>query len=462
MMEADARSLGDWADTQAQISAAKMGESVSATWLIKYRAGFGQTIRPAPGSVIAAIGSASDESEPDYFFHWLRDSAAVMDAALVLIGEGIAEGIWKEHFTDFVRFSLDLTQISGARFVAEQPDRAEHTLPELRQFLRSDAELAGIEGDRLLGDVRYNADCSIDFLTWSRPQHDGVATRALSTMRFMKAGAVPSEAADGARKLLGIDLDYTLRHAGEACVDIWEEENAFHYYTCLVQCAALHEGAAFARSEGNADFAGALASKAEELETRLEDFWSPERGFLLSRIMPPGRSTAKELDLAAILGVLHSGRLTGQHSIADPRVARTLEKLEELFAADYALNREAGAGLALGRYKNDVYFSGGAYFFCTFGAAEFYYKLAAETGDARLIAKGDAILEMARRSIPPEGDISEQFDQTTGEQTSAKNLTWSHGSFITCWHARKAALASRFEGPSEPGANPSELSNRIK
>src|SRR4029450_12060677 len=113
---------------------------------------------------------------------------------------------------------------------------------------------------------------------------------------------------------------------------------------------------------------------------------------------------------------------------------------DALFAPDYVLNREAGAGLALGRYKNDVYFSGGAYFFCSFGAAEFYYKLAAETGDAELIAKGDAILEMARRSIPPSGDISEQFDQTTGEQTSAKNLTWSYASFLTAWDARKHAL----------------------
>jgi glucoamylase len=159
--------------------------------------------------------------------------------------------------------------------------------------------------------------------------------------------------------------------------------------------------------------------------------------------MPPGETTTKELDAAAILGVLHSGRREGPHSIGDERVAATLVKLEELFAADYALNREAGAGLALGRYKGDLYFSGGAYFFCTFGAAEFWYKLAAQKGgDAGLIAKADAILAMARRSIPDTGEISEQFDQTTGEQTSAKSLTWSYASYLTCWHARKAALAS--------------------
>ena len=47
-------------------------------------------------------------------------------------------------------------------------------------------------------------------------------------------------------ELIRIDLDYTLRHAGASRVDIWEEENAHHYYTCLVQCEALHQGALWA------------------------------------------------------------------------------------------------------------------------------------------------------------------------------------------------------------------------
>ena len=442
MMEADALSLNDWADTQAQISAVKMAEGVSATWLIKYRSGFGHSIRPAAGSVIAAIGSANDENEPDYFFHWLRDSAAIMDAGLVLIREGVAADAWKQHFNDFVGFSLDLSKISGPRFVAERPDRESHTLPHLRQFLRPDAELAQVEGlDRVLGEVRYNADATIDFLKWSRPQHDGVATRALTCLRFLSAGVVANERLEDLTKLLRIDLDYTLRNAGGYCYDIWEEENARHYYTCLAQCEALHEGARWAERLSDVEYAAALRQAAAHLEIELEEFWLPERGFLLSRIMPPGATTVKELDLAVILGILHSGRIEGPHSLTDPRAAATLTKLEDLFAADYALNREAGAGLALGRYKDDVYYSGGAYFFCTFGAAEFYYKLALAKKDAGLMAKGDAILAMARRSIPDTGEISEQFDQTTGEQTSAKSLTWSYASYLTCWCARKAALA---------------------
>ncbi len=432
-------SLHAWADAQARIAAAKMAECVSATSIVKHRPGFGQTIHPAKGSVIAAIGSAHSEAEPDYFFHWLRDSAAIMDAALVLIRRGIDAEAWRQRFAEFVAFSLNLRQISGSRFLREAPDLHERTAPKLRQFIRPDTELSGIEGDdKILGEVRYNADCTIDFLKWSRPQHDGPAARALVGLRCMEAGACVDETT--ASELIHLDLDYTGRHACEACYDIWEEDIAQHYYTCLVQFAALKKGADWARANDEAVHAARLDAAATAMQDELDGFWSDDKGHYLSRIALADAATTKELDFAIILGVLHAGLTTGRHSIADDRVLQTFDRLEDLFAADYALNREAGAALAFGRYKGDSYFSGGAYFFCTFGAAEFCYKRAAAIGDASLIAKGDAILDMARRSIPPSGEISEQFDQTTGAQTSAKSLTWSYASYLTVWDARKGAV----------------------
>ena len=104
----------------------------------------------------------------------------------------------------------------------------------------------------------------------------------------------------------------------------------------------------------------------------------------------------------------------------------------------------ARSGLLFGRYKDDRYISGGAYYFSTFGAAEYYYRLAAAAPLqlADLIAEGDAILARTREFIPPSLDLAEQLDQTTGEQTSAKDLSWSYACFITAWDARRAALAS--------------------
>jgi glucoamylase len=95
---------------------------------------------------------------------------------------------------------------------------------------------------------------------------------------------------------------------------------------------------------------------------------------------------------------------------------------------------------AMGRYAHDRYYSGGAYYFSTLGAAEFYFRAGVGTADpARLIDRGDAFLNTVRAFTPRSGDLSEQFDQTTGEQRSAPHLAWSYAAFISCIAARKAA-----------------------
>jgi glucoamylase len=58
-----------------------------------------------------------------------------------------------------------------------------------------------------------------------------------------------------------------------------------------------------------------------------------------------------------------------------------------------------------------------------------------------LLKKGDAIMATVQRYTPATGELSEQFDQDTGEQRSAKNLGWSYAAFVTAFAARKRACA---------------------
>ena len=102
----------------------------------------------------------------------------------------------------------------------------------------------------------------------------------------------------------------------------------------------------------------------------------------------------------------------------------------------------------MGRYAGDVYYSGGAYYFSTLGAAEFCFRAAAlarrADGDARhWFERGDAYLATVRAYTPASGDLSEQFDQRSGAQTSAKHLAWSYAAFISCVSARRIAAAAR-------------------
>ena len=64
-----------------------MLKSISPVGIVKERPRFGQVIAPKPGSVVASPVLASYDPDPDYFFHWYRDSALVMDALRLLRGE---------------------------------------------------------------------------------------------------------------------------------------------------------------------------------------------------------------------------------------------------------------------------------------------------------------------------------------------------------------------------------------
>ncbi|MBV8307976.1 MAG: hypothetical protein JO274_10895, partial [Gammaproteobacteria bacterium] len=52
---------------------------------------------------------------------------------------------------------------------------------------------------------------------------------------------------------------------------------------------------------------------------------------------------------------------------------------------------------------------------------------------------GDAFMRTVRSFTPPGGELSEQFDRTTGVQTSARHLSWSYAAFITAAASRTRA-----------------------
>src|SRR5271167_2679286 len=148
------------------------------------RPGFGHSIRPSKGSIVASPVLGAYDPEPDYFFHWYRDSALVIDA-LRLLSEDKNAGIdATSAFADFVQFSIALNALDGRAITAT--DWRSRVAENFVQYLRTDSELESIHGDAVAAETRVNPDGTLDVSRWARPQHDSPALRALTVLRWMR------------------------------------------------------------------------------------------------------------------------------------------------------------------------------------------------------------------------------------------------------------------------------------
>jgi glucoamylase len=469
MPEGDAQ-LGQWIERQYRLAAAAMLPSLSAVSIVKHRPGFGQTVIPKKGSIVASPVLAAYDPDPDYFFHWFRDSAVIIDALRLMRADGvITSAAALGYFQDFVQFSLALLTLEGRSLVTSPGWRA-GVQPDFAKFIRTDADLGAVSGGLVSAEARVNPDGTLDISNWARPQHDGPPLRLLAVLRWVRDVTFDPALGAAVEQLLRADIAFTRDRWRMPSFDIWEEEKGQHYYTLRVAAEALEEGAQWleSRSGGRGDRReanqgdGREDNKRDAREARLlradsrsilgtlDGYWLEDAGYYRSRMLEGGAQSSKELDIAVIFAAIHAGARSATsataHSVHDPRMQATLGRLEALFDAEYPLNRNrpAGRGPALGRYKGDVYYSGGAYYFSTLAAAEFCFRAAVgkDTSGAEgraFVDRGNAYLETVRTYTPASGDLSEQFDQKTGAQTSARHLAWSYAACISSVVARRDA-----------------------
>ncbi|RAI03182.1 hypothetical protein DLJ53_01255 [Acuticoccus sediminis] len=411
--------LDDWLAAQETASAGAMAAAISATGLTHRRPGFGQSVVPAAGSVLASPEDAHWDPEPDYFYHWTRDAGVVMTAAaLVRDADPTA---WDRRFADYAAFSL---RTATRPWTGPNPLRPTTDAAHVR-FLRADADLA-LSGDRLLGEPRVNADGTPDFEDWSRPQFDGPPLRVLSCLAW--PGVPPAEA----HVLLGLDLAHVLAHAAEPAIGPWEDPPpARHAFTLLAQRAALRAG------RDRLD-TGAADAAIARIDAALSDLWDGEAGHMrASSIAPRGESDAN-----IVLGALLEADDAAPFGVCDPWMIATADHVEAWSRMRFPIATETAP--LVGRWPRDVYFGGHPWLPTSFGFAEFYYRRAAASAlpqaeRDRCRARGDLILDAVRAAFPEPGALPEQLDGTTGAPASCRNLTWSHAALIAAAHARRAA-----------------------
>lgn len=282
--------------------------------------------------------------------------------------------------------------------------------------------------------------------------------------------------------LLQFDLDYTLQHWREPCFDLREEGH--HYHTRLVQYAALADGSAWMEAAGDVTRAQAYRAAAQEIRQRLDAHFDPDEGVYVCRFANAANrqnaAPARLLDMAVPLGVIHAARAEGPHSgprsegachagaaraafckrISDqPGACVRLRSCDGPLCRRFILQRRsllffnARSGTVLLSLRGSNRQRGNDSGFAT---KPDYFGLYARHAPAALAAasveppfrerlfeafldRGDMFMAMVRAHTPASGELSEQFDQTTGAQTSATNLAWSYAAFVAAFASRRAA-----------------------
>lgn len=380
--------------------------------------------RPRAGIVVAAL----QKKDPDYYFHWVRDSANVMRVV--------------------VERSAAINEGSG------------HLHKQMHDFLELSQDLQLLHSPYGMGEPRYTVVGKVDQLKWSRPQYDGPALRALAIHRYLQNPFIPGDIKKLAVKVWRRDISFLESVWNRRGFDLWEELYAENYHTRLVQMAAL---------------SGAKPGVSSLLLRELDRHWDPEKKYLRSQLVIEKTDgyTKKntDLDSAVVLAVVESGRIEGAHSVLDPKVQATVTALENLFRKEYPINHIENLGLAYGRYKGDVYFGGNPWPLITAYYAQFYYRLAGAMADGKTfkltadnrefarallpelsanprredlmtacVNKADRILARLREFTPADGQMYEQLDKKTGAPVSSRGIGWSHSAFIGAVLERKAAL----------------------
>lgn len=387
----------------------------------------------SPADAVPGVVIASPERyTPNYYFHWVRDAALTMDVVLDLYDRTTDPELrhdLRRRLIDYLRFS-----------------RANQTTPTLSG----------------MGEPKFYVDGRGFDGPWCRPQNDGPALRALTLIRLARRllaegerGIVVNEIYDGkipTHSVAKADLEFVAHHWRAKSCDIWEEVDGFHYYTRLVQRAALTEGALLASDLGDHAAARFYQAQTWQLQGVIDHHWDASRGLVIPTLNRAGGLDSKksDIDSQVILAMLHANPTL----VASAQARSTLKIHTEAFRKIYSINhRKDVPGVGIGRYPEDVYdgdrFQGGNPWVLTTAAfATSYYRIALDDAKAGRLDSARAHVELADSFLKrihyhanPDGSLSEQFDRHSGYMTSARDLTWSHAEVLEAIWMRQEAKA---------------------
>ncbi|TFK40812.1 glycoside hydrolase family 15 protein [Crucibulum laeve] len=432
-------------------------DSESSIAKVGVLANIGPSGAKSSGAKAGVVIASPSTSDPDYLYTWTRDSALVYKMLIdqYTLGEDISSSL-RGNIDNYVSAQTILQQVSNP---------------------------SGTVSTGGLGEPKFNIDLTAFTASWGRPQRDGPPLRAISLITYANwliANSNTTYVTGKVWPVIKLDLDYTAKHWNQSGFDLWEEVSSRSFFTTAVQHRALRQGAALATKIGQNSLVVGYSAQADNILCFLQSYWSSTGNYITSNT-GGGRSGK---DANSVLASIHSfdaaaGCDSRTFQPCSDKALANHKAYVDAFRSIYTINSgiAANKAVATGRYPEDVYYGGQAWYLTTAAAAEQLY-------DALIVWKAQGSLQVTSTSLaffrqfsssiqtgtyasststfatltaaikeyadgfilvnakytPSNGALAEQYHRNTGVPLSAKDLTWSYASTLTAFASRKGFI----------------------
>lgn len=323
------------------------------------------------GSIIA-----SPSKDPDYNFHWTRDSAIVIKS-LISVYLYSKDKKYLKIFNSYIDISL--------KHIKYHP-----------------------------GEPKFYIDGSPYLKEWGRPQNDGPALRGLICIELLNI--LPKREID-LLKIVNNDINYTIKEIEKPSFDLWEEEYGYHFYTRILQYKFL-----YICHNNNDKKYNIIKVPNNILEISKKRFFDHfDNNTLYSSFSTDGKILRK-YDSSVLLGLEHVDYVIPNLGVSDMRIQNYVQDLIKIFNKDYSINKKLNI-FFLGRYHNDRYFNGNPWIITTVSLYHYYCVI----NKINIVFKScNNFLKFIRNRKY----LSEQIDKNNGNNVSVEKLTWNYAELI--------------------------------
>lgn len=343
---------------------------------------------------------ASPSIEPNYKYHWIRDSALVM------------------------RPIIDMY------INTKDPKYFQHII----NYLENETKIQNLNTQSGLGEPKINIDCTPYNEPWGRPQNDGPALRGIMLFKLINTFRYKYDVLINNMiiPIIKKDIRYILDNYNKISFDLWEENNGWHFYTRMVQLKFIKDTI---KHIDLFDFdIKILEFCYNQLLNNIKDHINGNS--IISSFDIDGNITKYE-DSANLLAFTHiSYDKEILKEIPLNLVLHTCDNLILYFRDKYK-NDELNL---IGRYKNDKYYNGQIWIICSLALAQILiqtYQLNNINKDKSPMHRSKSnpnnnYIEIANQilerilTLDTDFILPEQFNPNTNEFISAKKLTWNY------------------------------------